>query len=101
MAMVFLEVILVARDMEDCGLLSRDEVEDPLSTALEGADLGEVTGGGGGRGVYVIDVEVPEGRFEAALSEIRTVLRAIKAPPSTEIRRHEPGETTYRLDVPA
>jgi mevalonate kinase len=98
MATVFLEVVLVAQDMQANGLLSRDEVEDPLSAALEGASLGEVTGGGGGCGVYVIDVEVPEEQFEEALSEMRAALRAVKAPPSTEIRRHSPRETTYRLD---
>jgi hypothetical protein len=97
MATVFLEVVLITQDMQATGLLSRDEVEDPLSDALESAALGEVTGGGGGSGVYIIDVEVSEKRFEEALSVMRSALRAARAPPSTEIRRHSPRETTYRL----
>jgi hypothetical protein len=97
MPKVFLEVVLIAADMQAGGLLSRDEVEDPLSDALEGAGLGEVTAGGGGSGVYTIDVEVSDDHFDEALSSIRAALRAARAPASTEIKRHSPRETTYRI----
>lgn len=99
MGTVFLEVVLVAADMEAEGLLSRDEVEDPLSDALEKDGLGEVTGGGGGSGVYIIDVAVSDEHFDEALASVRVALRTARAPASTEIRRHSPRETTYRIGL--
>ena len=82
MGTVFLGIILVAKDMEAAGILSRDEVEDPLSEALEEAGVGEVTGGGGGLGKYTIDVEVSRWRFRKALNVIRAAMREAHAPSS-------------------
>ena len=97
MPMVFLEVILDAQDLEAHGLLSRDEIEDPLAAVLEASGLGEVTGGGGGTGRYVVDVEVSEPRFDEALATIRAALLDAGAPSSTIIRRHHPREESFRL----
>ncbi len=95
----FLEVIIDARDAASRGLLSRDEVEDPLAEALEESGLGEVSGGGGGGGRYIIDVEVDEERFPQALELIRSTLRGLRAPASTSIKRHKPKEETFSIDA--
>lgn len=97
MRTVFLEVTLSAADMTAAGLLSRDEIEDPLSDALEREGLGEVTGGGGGMGTYVLDVEVSEEEFDRALAVMRAALREAGAPESTLIRRGSPRQVTFGL----
>jgi hypothetical protein len=98
MGTVFLEIVLVATDMEAAGIQSRDEIEDPLEEALEEAGVGEVTGGGGGLGKYTIDVEVSRWRFRRALKVIRGALREAHAPSSTVILRHAPREESFGLD---
>jgi len=98
MGTVFLEIILLTKDMEAAGVLSRDDIEDPLSEALEEAGVGEVTGGGGGLGKYTIDVEVSRWRFRKAMKVIRAALRTAHAPSSTVILRHAPREETFRLE---
>ena len=96
MSAVFLEVVLNAKDLADAGIGGRDEIEDPLNDTLTDAELGEVTGGGGGAGVAVIDVELHEGaNFEQGLSAIRSTLRALKVPASTKVKRYEPAPVTY------
>ncbi|HEY0064148.1 MAG TPA: hypothetical protein VGC21_18675 [Telluria sp.] len=55
---IFLEVIISAEDASSVRLHSRDEIEEALEEALVESGLGEVTGGGGGMGLYVIDMEV-------------------------------------------
>ncbi|MDZ4183566.1 MAG: hypothetical protein U1D97_01140 [Desulfuromonadales bacterium] len=98
MSQVFLEIILKAGETADFGIESRDEIEEPLEKALSETGLGEVTGGGGGSGVYIVDVEVPdEEQFGEALRVIRRVLQDLKVPPSTLIKRHEPDETAFSV----
>eukprot|EP01031_Cornospumella_fuschlensis_P019507 gene19507-23906_t len=63
----------------------RDEIEDPLDDALRKAQLGEVTGGGSGRGISNIDVEVTDP--ERGLAVIREVLRRLGVARSTIIRQ--------------
>lgn len=91
MATILLEVILEANEAAAVGIESRDEVEDPLESALADAGVGEVTGGGGGSGLYIVDVEIgsEEGLAEA-VDLIRGVLRNLKVPASTQIKRHKP-----------
>jgi hypothetical protein len=73
------------------GITSRDEMEDPLEAALAVAGVGEVTGGGGGSGVFILDVEVAsEEAMEPALAVIRGVLQDLKVPRSTVIMRQSP-----------
>jgi len=95
---VFLEIVVNVSDAEAGGIESRDEIEDPLEQALTTAGLGEVTGGGGGSGVYVVDVEIPtEKQFDEALRLIRRVLKDLKVPTSTRIKRHEPEDASYTV----
>ena len=90
---VFLEIVVKAAEASAAGIESRDEIEEPLEEALSTAGLGEVTGGGGGSGVWIVDVEIPaEEQFDEALVVIRGVLRELKVPPSTLIKRHKPNE---------
>jgi hypothetical protein len=97
---VFLEIVVKADEAATAGIESRDEIEDPLEQALSAAGVGEVSGGGGGSGVYVVDVEVAtEDQFQEALAVIRGVLRELKVPPSTLIKRHKPKEASFPVYV--
>jgi hypothetical protein len=95
---VFLEIVVKAADAAAAGLESRDEIEEPLKEAVASAGLGEVTGGGGGSGIYIIDVEIAtEEQVPAALDVIRGVLRELQVPPSTVIKRHQPTDMVFPL----
>ncbi len=92
---VFLEIIVNADEAAEAGIESRDEIEEPLEGALSAVALGEVTGGGGGSGVYVIDIELSEQRqFEEGLRVIRGVLQSLRVPASTVIKKRQPEEMT-------
>lgn len=98
MPSVFLEIVIKADEAAEAGIGSRDEVEDPLEDALAASGVGEVTGGGGGSGVYVLDVEITdESHFDEALRVIRDVLRQVSVPTSTEIKRYEPTATIFSV----
>jgi hypothetical protein len=100
MADVFLEIIVKAPEAAAAGIQSRDEIEDPLEEALSAAGVGEVTGGGGGSGIYTVDVEIAnEDQLDEALAAIRRVLRSLKVPPSTVIKRHKPKEQAFPVYV--
>jgi len=74
----------------------RDEVEDPLHELLTGSGLGEVTGGGSGSGVVVLDLEIEgEEITPTILHAIRQLLREIGVPKSTFIRRPRPTINVY------
>lgn len=97
---VFLEVVVIAADAALVGIESRDEIETPLEDALLTAGFGEVTGGGGGRGVYVVDIEVlSDEYFTDALRLIRNVLQELRVPPSTLIKRRQPMMQTYPVYI--
>jgi hypothetical protein len=97
---VFLEVVVKAAEAAAAGIESRDEIEEPLEEALSAAGVGEVTGGGGGSGVYVVDVEIAsDEQFDEALALIRGVLKDLKVPPSTLIKRHKPKELAFPVYV--
>jgi hypothetical protein len=89
---IFLEIVFKNADFPFEG---RDEVEDPLFDALEEAAVGEVTGGGGGSETCNIDVEVTD--LQRGLEVIRTTLRGLGCPASTEIHQHQPQHTIHRL----
>ncbi len=92
---VFLEIVFVAEDFVHDG---RDEVEDPLQEALEAAGLGCVTGGGGGSGKSIIDVEVAD--LERGLDLIRSVLRGLSVARSTVINQYEPARAVHPVYSP-
>ena len=95
MSDVLLEITVPAADAEEAGIESRDEIERPLEEALLTSGLGEVTGGGGGMGVYIIEVEVDEERFDAGLDLIRTALQLLRVPRSTRITRNHPDKVAF------
>ena len=98
MGEVFLEIVVKAAEAMAAGIESRDEIEGPLEEALAAAGVGEVTGGGGGSGVYVVDVEIAtEEQFLEALDVIKGVLRGLRVPPSTLIKRHKPTEVAFSV----
>jgi hypothetical protein len=97
MTMIFMEVMINAVEASALGIHSRDEIEDALEEALAASGEGEVTGGGGGMGQYIIDIEAPEDRFEKALMVIRVVLRTLNVPASSKIRREYPDEREYAV----
>lgn len=74
------------------------DIEDVLERALSDSGLAEVTGGGGGSGVYVVDLEIEsEDKFEDALSVIRAVLQELNIPKSTQIKRGRPSEKIFAV----
>jgi hypothetical protein len=97
MTVIFMEVIVNAAEASALGIDSRDEIEDALDDALAASGEGEVTGGGGGMGHYIIDIEAPEDRFGKALMLIRVVLRALNVPASSKIRRAYPDKREYTV----
>ncbi len=82
---ILIEIVFKSSDFTFAG---RDEVEDPLAEALEQAELGEVTGGGGGGDSLHIDVEIFD--LKPGLKLIRKVLRRLSVAPSTAINQLEP-----------
>lgn len=97
MECVFLEVIVQVEAARTLGLESRDEIEGPLEDALSETESGEVTGGGGGSGVFVIDIEVSATEFEDAMRLIKSTLARLKVPPSTLIRRRGGDDQCYSV----
>jgi hypothetical protein len=97
MKTVFLEVVVRAAEAAGCGIESRDEIEGPLEDALTDAGLGEVTGAGGGSGVYVIDIEVSHGEFDRAIDLIKATLAELKVPPTTHIKRRDGERGSYPI----
>lgn len=94
---IFLEIVLKSSDMTDVAP-HRDEVEESLNDALREAQFGEVTGGGAGSGVVIVDVEIwTESDFRDALALIRRMLKELKVPDSTLIYRHKPEKIAYGL----
>jgi len=88
---VFLEIILDAKESAAAGIDSRDEVEDPLDEALAEQGTAEVTGGGGGLGMYNIDIEVGrDADLESVIEIIRRVLRQRKVPKTMGIKQYVP-----------
>src|SRR5689334_9721944 len=87
-SMVFIEVVLITQEAHAAGIDGRDEVDDRLTELLEPDALGEVTGGGGGLGRWVVDVEIPDEQFDRALGVIRKGLSELRVPASTLIKRH-------------
>lgn len=78
-----------------------DRYEDPLQAALDGEDLGEVTGGGSqmGEGKSVafcgLDVEVHD--RDKGLALIRSVMRRLGAPSTTVIEEYLPKYREHTL----
>ena len=95
---VFLEIILDAKESAAAGIDSRDEVEEPLDEALAEEGTAEITGGGGGLGMYNIDVEVGrDADLDSVIETIRRVLRQRKVPKTTVINQYEPVRKEYSI----
>lgn len=88
----FFEIILQSADFAFGG---RDEIEDPLHDALHDAALRGVAGGGSGKGIANIDVEVNDA--ERGLELIRRVLRDLGVAPSTVIWQGQPVEVMHAV----
>jgi hypothetical protein len=95
---VFLQIIMQIEDLETFDFDGRNKIEDLLNKALTDAALGEVSGGGSGGGVAIIDVDLEnEGKLEAGLEVIRRVLRGVVVPPSTFIKQTQPVEAEFKV----
>ena len=94
---VFLEVIVNADEASAVGIDSRDEIEDALEEMFDQSEMGELTGGGGGMGEYVLEVEVPDESFDKALALIKHCLRSLNLPQSTRIKRRSPALVEFKI----
>lgn len=98
MSSVLIEVVMDAKQLADSGFDGRDEIEEPLAEALETSGLGEVSGGGGGSGVSMIDVEVfKEESVDAVLELLKKELARLKAPAGTRLLRRGSQPAEYKL----
>jgi hypothetical protein len=96
--MAFFELSFDAVDFQNCGFDARDELEDPLDEALQNAKIGEVTGGGSGRGRTNIDIETfDDVSDEDALAIIRSVLIKLGAPRSSMLTRTQPVKQQWPI----
>jgi len=87
-----------ADDLNKLNFGGRDEIEEPLEKALADAALGEVSGGGSGGGVAIIDVDIEsEDKLAEGLKVIRHVLRDVVVPPSTIIKQTQPVEAVFKV----
>jgi len=97
---VFLELQFDSKDCLEVGIESRDEIEDDFEEVLEKSGLGAVTGGGGGMGVYNIDVDLfDETKLQDAISVIRKFLISLNVPRSSKIVRHTPQREEFSVYV--
>ncbi|WP_022803173.1 hypothetical protein [Deinococcus ficus] len=85
----FIEIVL---DSEVTEVVDREEIEDTLDQALQGAGLGEVTGGGTGLGMIHVDVEVDAARRNEAADLIRRTLQGLGVPEGSWVRGPGAGE---------
>lgn len=96
--MAFFELSFDAVDFQTCGFEGRDEIEDPLDEALQNAGIGEVTGGGSGRGRSNIDIETFDGvSDDDAIDFIRQTLISLGAPRSSILTRNRPIKQQWHV----
>jgi hypothetical protein len=95
---VFLQIIMQVVDLKKFNFDGRDEIEDPIEQALADTGIGEVSGGGSGGGVAIIDVDLEkENDLAEALIVIRRVLRDLVVPPSTIIKQTQPVDAIFQV----
>jgi hypothetical protein len=88
MKSLLIEVILNPSELAAQGFGGRDEVEEILEDALVKNNLGEITGGGTGMGISMIDVEIAdENRIDEVLEIIRKTLLNSNLSARLEVRR--------------
>lgn len=85
----FIEIVL---SIEVTEAVDREEIEDAPDEALQGAGLGEVTGGGTGLGLVHVDVEVDATRGNEAADLIRRTLQGLGVPEGRWVRGPGAGE---------
>lgn len=96
--MAFFEIVFSAEDFLSSGFTGRDQLEDPLDEALQDANYGEVTGGGGGLGMANIDLETNHDiPIDIIISFLRETLLRLNAPKSTVIKIYDPEEAEWRI----
>lgn len=82
----FFEVVVNVPDVDVSGPIGREDVEDALHTALESADIGEITGAGTGMGRFNLDVEVDQSRIQEAVKLMQRTLQSLSVPEDSWIR---------------
>ena len=96
--MAFFELSFDAADFQNCGFEAREELEDPLEQALQTSGIGEVTGGGSGRGRTNIDIETFEGiTDDEAVETIRRILKSLGAPRSSVLASAQPMKRKWAV----
>ena len=84
---MFFQVIIDDDAFVAAGFGGRDEVEDPLATALRGQRIGEVVGGGGGEGRLTIELEIDDGLgAQVAVEKLLSLLRSLGLPEGTQLK---------------
>lgn len=98
----FFEIVLEAADFAAAGFSGRDEIEEPIQELLKEGQLGEVSGGGTGSGVLVIDVDVfDEAETDRAITLVAERLRSLNVPRGTNIECRVPERKTIPVWPPA
>lgn len=96
--MAFFELSFDAADFKNCGFEAREELEDPLEQALQTSGIGEVTGGGSGRGRTNIDIEMfDEISDDEAVEALRRILKNLGAPCSSVLASAQPMKRQWAV----
>lgn len=96
--MAFFELSFDAADFQNCGFEAREELEDPLEQALQTSGIGEVTGGGSGRGRTNIDIEMfDEISDDEAVEALRRILKNLGAPRSSVLASAQPMKRQWAV----
>jgi hypothetical protein len=95
---ILLQIIMQSNDLQKLKFDGRDQIEDPLQKALSDRSLGEVSGGGSGGGVTIVDVDISkEENLAQGLKLIRQILQDIVVPPSTVIKQTHPFDAVFEV----
>ena len=96
--MAFFELSFDAADFHHCGFESREDLEDPLEQALQTSGIGEVTGGGSGKGRTNIDIETFDGvSDDEAVEMMRRILKSLGAPRSSVLASAQPMKRQWAV----
>lgn len=92
----FIEVIFPA--IEGFGIDERDEIEELLQEQLDATGWGDVSGGGSGMGVLILDVDVFEPQhLPEVVQLIRGILLEQGCPPRTRIQINQPYQEVHHI----
>ncbi|WP_425147319.1 hypothetical protein [Deinococcus sp.] len=95
----FLELVIpISYFLDDEAVNSRHDIEDAPDQLLSESELGEVSGGGSGSGVAIIDIEVVDiACIDKVLEQVAEIGQRFLLPDGTRVLQQQPQEQSYTL----